>query len=105
MGEDQRPTKPGHEAVLWLSPGTYKYYFLVDGQRRYNFVSVSAFSSPLDPLHHALCFEFKILVSLKLPRGDRSLKIVFVGSDFSQDLQDLSRLSYDHFLPTLPLRS
>lgn len=35
MGEDQTEGQIGHEASHSLSPGTYKYYFIVDGRRRY----------------------------------------------------------------------
>ncbi|CAM9474289.1 unnamed protein product, partial [Ectocarpus fasciculatus] len=34
MGEDQTKGRIGHEACHQLSPGTYKYYFMVDGCRR-----------------------------------------------------------------------
>ncbi|CAM9792086.1 unnamed protein product, partial [Ectocarpus sp. 8 AP-2014] len=33
MGEDQTKDRIGHEACHHLSPGTYKYYFMVDGRR------------------------------------------------------------------------
>ncbi|CAN0316784.1 unnamed protein product, partial [Ectocarpus sp. 13 AM-2016] len=33
MGEDQTKGRIGHEACHYLSPGTYKYYFMVDGRR------------------------------------------------------------------------
>lgn len=41
MGEDQSRENPGHEAVILLSPGTYKYYFTVDDRRRYTVVSTT----------------------------------------------------------------
>ncbi len=34
MGEDQTKGRIGHEAAHSLSPGTYKYYFVVNGLRR-----------------------------------------------------------------------
>lgn len=34
MGEDQTEGHIGHEACHYLSPGTYKYYFVVNGSRR-----------------------------------------------------------------------
>ncbi|CAN0192804.1 unnamed protein product, partial [Ectocarpus sp. 12 AP-2014] len=33
MGEDQTKGRIGHEACHYLSPGTYKYYFMVNGRR------------------------------------------------------------------------
>lgn len=33
MDEDQTKGRTGHEACHYLSPGTYKYYFMVDGRR------------------------------------------------------------------------
>lgn len=34
MGEDQAQRRSVYETILLLSPGKYKYYFVVDGQRR-----------------------------------------------------------------------
>ena len=34
MGEDQTEGHIGHEASHSLSPGTYKYFFVVNGERR-----------------------------------------------------------------------
>ena len=46
MGEDQTEGHIGHEACHFLSPGTYKYYFMVNGQRR--LVLLLLFDSPVD---------------------------------------------------------
>ncbi|CAM9884733.1 unnamed protein product, partial [Discosporangium mesarthrocarpum] len=34
MGEDQRAEQLAHEAIHFLPPGVYKYYFMVEGKRR-----------------------------------------------------------------------
>lgn len=44
MGEDQTEGRIGHEACHYLSPGTYKYYFVVNGRRRSVATAVLCFS-------------------------------------------------------------